>query len=122
MGVKIMATGDQIKTLIRSHYSDNEDHFNSVVLQVAAHQARKGHTELDRELKGIVDNERSKRNKVLHLKEYSDLIDYKEANQRLSDMIMSEGLHTRLSRIINEFKNQSQLKKYNLQNRRKVLL
>lgn len=121
-GGDIVATGNQIKTLIRSHYSDNEDYFNSVVLQVAAHQAKKGHTALAKELKSIVDNERSKRNKVLHLKEYSDLIDYHDVNQKLTDLISNKEIHTRLSRIISEFKNQSKLKKYNLQNRRKVLL
>lgn len=117
-----MATADQIKTLIRSHYSDNDEHFNSVVLQVAAHQARKGHTKLAREIKGIVEYEKTKRNKILHLQEYSDLIDYKEVNQKLSNLIVSKDINQRLNRIIHEFKKQDKLRKYNLENRRKILL
>lgn len=122
MGGDNVATGDQIKSLIRSHYANNEEHFNSIVLQVAAHQARKGHTKLAREIKSIVENERSKRNKVFHLNQYSDLIDYQDVNYRLSDMVLSSELQERLNRIINEFINKDKLKKFNLQNRRKILL
>lgn len=120
--VKGMATADQIKSLIRSHYADNEDHFSSIVLQVAAHQARKGHTKLAREIKSIVENEQIKRNKILHLNEFGDLIDYQDGNKKLSDLIVSSELFIRLKRIINEFKQKEKLKKFNLQNRRKILL
>lgn len=36
-----MAIADQIKLLIKSHFADNEEHFNSVVLQLAAHGVEK---------------------------------------------------------------------------------
>lgn len=117
-----MATGDQIKSLIRSHYADNDEHFHSIVLQLAAHQARKGHTKLAREIKNIAENERTKRNKVFHLNQYGDLIDYQEVNQKLSDMTVSSELSERLNRIINEFKHKDKLQKFNLKNRRKILL
>jgi len=117
-----MATADQIKSLIRSHYAENEEHFNSIVLQLAAHQARKGHTKLAREIKSIVESEQIKRNKVLHINEFGDLIDYQESNHKLTELIVSTELNDRLRRIINEFKQKEKLKKFNLQNRRKILL
>lgn len=122
LGGEIMATGDQIKSLIRSHYAKNDEHFNSIVLQLAAHHARKGHTNLAREIKSIVENEREKKDKVFHLNQYGDLIDYQDVNQKLTDMIVSSELLARLKRIINEFHNKDKLKKFNLENRRKILL
>src|SRR5690625_1714857 len=110
-----MATADQIKSLIRSHYAENEEHFNSIVLQLAAHQARKGHTKLAREIKSIVESEQIKRNKVLHINEFGDLIDYQESNHKLTELIVSTELNDRLRRIINEFKQKEKLKKFNLQ-------
>lgn len=117
-----MATADQIKMLVQSHYNDNEEHFNSVVLQLAAHEARKGHTELAREIKRIVEEEKVNRNKILHLNKFNDLIDYKDTDQKLSEIITNSELTARLNRVINEFRKQDKLKKYNLQNRRKILL
>ena len=118
----MMATADQIKMLIRSHYADNDEHFNTAVLQLAAHEARKGHTALAREIQEIVNAERNKRHNILHLNKYNEFIDYQETDRRLSEMIISEELKVRIHRIKNEFRRQNELKKYNLQNRRKILL
>lgn len=110
-----MATGDQIKLLIQSHYLGNEEHFNSIVLQLAAHEAKNGHSELAREIKNIVDVERKRKNKILKLGNYNESIEFKETNQKLTDMVIDKNLKSRLQRIIKEFKKQDQLKKYNLQ-------
>ncbi|MCK1986052.1 MULTISPECIES: AAA family ATPase [unclassified Peribacillus] len=117
-----MATADQIKMLIKSHYAENNEHFNTAVLQLAAHEARSGHVALAREIQDIVNKERSKRNNILHLNKYNEFIDYQETDQRLSEMIISEELKERIHRIKNEFRRQDELKKYNLKNRRKILL
>lgn len=117
-----MATADQIKMLIKSHYADNREHFNTTVLQLAAHEARSGHITLAREIKEIVDKERNKRNNILHLNQYNEFIDYQETDHRLSEMIISSELQERIHRIKNEFRRQDELKKYNLKNRRKILL
>ena len=37
-----MATADQIKSLLHSHYKNDDERFTSIALQVAAHEARKG--------------------------------------------------------------------------------
>lgn len=117
-----MATADQIKMLIKSHYAENKEHFNTAVLQLAAHEARSGHVTLAREIQEIVNKEQNKRHNILQLNKYNDFIDYQETNQRLSEMIISEALIERIHRIKNEFRRQDELKKYNLKNRRKILL
>lgn len=117
-----MATADQIKMLIKSHYAENKEHFNTAVLQLAAHEARSGHVTLAREIKEIVNKEQNKRHNILQLNKYNDFIDYQETDQRLSEMIISETLIERIHRIKNEFRRQDELKKYNLKNRRKILL
>lgn len=117
-----MATADQIKMLIKSHYAENKEHFNTAVLQLAAHEARSGHISLAREIQEIVNKEQSKRHNILHLNKYNEYIDYQETDQRLSEMIISEELKERIHRIKNEFRRQDELKKYNLKNRRKILL
>ena len=50
-----MATSEQVKALIRSHYNDNSEQFFATVLQIAAHEARQGHSELAHEIRELVD-------------------------------------------------------------------
>ena len=38
-----MATANQLKTLIKSHFEDNSEKFNTVALQIAAYEAKLGH-------------------------------------------------------------------------------
>ena len=38
-----MATAEQIKSLIRSYLSDDDERFYTIVLQVAAHESQQGH-------------------------------------------------------------------------------
>lgn len=117
-----MATADQIKMLIKSHYADNKEHFNTAVLQLAAHEARNGHVKLAREIQEIVNKERHTKNNILALNKYNEFIDYKETSQRLSEMTISKELEERIRRVKNEFRKQDKLKQFNLENRRKILL
>jgi hypothetical protein len=50
-----MATAEQVKSLVRSYSSDHSEHFYTVALQIAAHEARKGHISLAQEIRNIVD-------------------------------------------------------------------
>ena len=56
-----MATAEQIKSLIRSHLSDDDERFFTLALQVAAHEAQQGHEELAHDIKKIVDDSRRAR-------------------------------------------------------------
>ena len=50
-----MATADQIKNLVKAYIEHNDDRFKTVVLQIAAHEAKVGHDNFARELKAQVD-------------------------------------------------------------------
>ena len=50
-----MASGDQIKALLKSHLEGDDDRFFAVAIQVAAHEARLGHGKLAQELRAMVD-------------------------------------------------------------------
>ena len=49
-----MATADQIKSLIRSHYGNQREQFSTIALQVAAHEAMQGHQSVALEIRGLV--------------------------------------------------------------------
>jgi len=55
-----MATAEQIKSLIRSHLSMNAEQFYTSALQLAAHEARQGHTGLANDIREMVDRARKK--------------------------------------------------------------
>ena len=50
-----MATANQLKTLVKSHFEDNSERFNTVALQIAAHEAKLGHTNLANDIRKIID-------------------------------------------------------------------
>ena len=50
-----MATAEQLKSLIRSHLSDDDERFFTISLQVAAHEAQQGHGALVHDIREIVD-------------------------------------------------------------------
>jgi hypothetical protein len=52
-----MATAEQIKSLIKSHFSDQQEQFCTIALQLAAHEARQGHQSLAKILPPFGDNE-----------------------------------------------------------------
>ena len=50
-----MATAEQIKALVRFHSSEQPEQFFTVALQIAAHEARKGHIGLAHDIRDIID-------------------------------------------------------------------
>ena len=48
-----MATAEQIKSLLQSHYKNDNERFTSIALQVAAHEARQGHMSIAKEIKDL---------------------------------------------------------------------
>lgn len=49
-----MATADQVTSLVKA-YVDHYDRFKTVVLQIAAHEAKLGHDNIARDLKKQID-------------------------------------------------------------------
>ncbi len=119
-----MATADQIKSLIRSHFATDKEHFYTVALQVAAHEAKQGHSELAHDIRAIVDTERKKKSpKILAFpQDLSGLVATESPQVMQSALVMPQALKDRLESILLEYKQQSRLKAHGMQHRRKILL
>lgn len=116
-----MATGEQIKSLIRGYYDRDEEKFKTIVLQIAAHEAKLGHTSLARELKALLEKQNSKR-KVIQLNKHNHMLTMTMPDTKLSELIVSDENRERIYRILNEFTHRDKLKRHGLSNRRKILL
>ncbi|MCY4237644.1 MAG: hypothetical protein OXC93_04745 [Rhodospirillaceae bacterium] len=56
-----MASAEHVKALLKSHLDGDDDRFYSVAMQVAAHEAKRGHGKLAQELRAIIDDAKSRR-------------------------------------------------------------
>lgn len=120
-----MTTSTQLKSLIRSHFEDDRERFITVVLQIAAHEAKAGHASTAREIRDYVDQ--AKRLDALlpgaRLKgDLSELLLQTRPGVRMSDLIVRKELHDQIGRILNEYRNRAKLRKHGMANRRRVLL
>ena len=120
-----MAKADQIKALIRSHWSDDPERFLTVALQVAAYEAQQGHRELALEIRDIVDKARADRKhlQVRRLQpELEGLVHIELPEVRMEQLVLPPETMERLKRIIQEFVQRDKLRQHGLSNRRKILL
>ncbi|MBD5779636.1 ATP-binding protein [Pelagicoccus sp. NFK12] len=119
-----MATAEQIKSLIRSHLEEDGERFYTVALQLAAHEARQGHSSLAHEIKSLVDKSRQTRKQALvrFPNELEGLILTEEPKERLAVLVLEEGQRERIERILSEYRQRETLKNHGLDHRRKVLL
>jgi len=125
-----MATADQIKSLLRSHSEGDDARFYAVAMQVAANEARKGHEELAKEIRGLVDRAKLRKSsalagQIVHFAqpqgEAAELLDEIHDNRKVSDLILQKPLADRLKRIIEEQRNLSRIKSNGLRPRQKLL-
>ena len=121
-----MATAEQVKSLIRSYGSDDKERFFTIALQVAAHEAKQGHSSLAREIRQLIDKERHSQNAALKIVEFPKnlqglvLTEHPEAPK--SSLVMEAGMGGRIEQVIHEYRQQSKLKAHGLTHRRKLLL
>ena len=118
-----MATAEQIKSLLQSHYKNDNERFTSIALQVAAHEARQGHMSIAKEIKDLIDRAKTDGFKVIKINpDLSDLVLVYYPENRLNELILSDEVSNKLNRIIREYRERDKILKHGLQNRRKVLL
>ncbi len=119
-----MATAEQIKSLIRSHFKDDIERFYTIALQVAAHEARQGHKALANDIRDIIDIERKKKGpRVISFpKNLKGLVLTEEPSISMASMVTPENIQARLNRIALEYRQQNKLKSHGLKHRRKILL
>jgi len=118
-----MATAEQIKSLLQSHYKNDTERFTSIALQLAAHEARQGHLTIAKDIKALVDRSKTDGFKVIRINpDLSDLVLVYYPENKLSELILSNDVNCKLQRIIKEYKQRDKIQKFGLQNRRKILL
>jgi SpoVK/Ycf46/Vps4 family AAA+-type ATPase len=118
-----MATAEQIKSLLRSHFDNDSERFLTISLQVAAHEARQGHTALAEDIKSLVEKTKINRTRVITLlPDLGDLILQTDPDTRLPELIVNDSIKTRIKRLLNEHRQKTRIQQFGLENRRKLLI
>lgn len=128
-----MASADQLKALLKSHLEGDDERFFSVAMQVAAHEAKRGHGKLAEELRALVDRAKARRGlasqageKPIPISrprgELAGLLKVSYPKARLGEMVLDDVLSGQLKRIIREQRQASRILAHGLSPRRKLLL
>lgn len=126
-----MATAEQIKALLRSHASGDEEHFRAVAMQIAAHSARKGNTLLAQELRDLVDKARHGQTPVSSPRavpiarpagELAGLISANYPSTTLADMVLDAEVAHHLAEVVRQYRQRDLLRSHGLSPKRKLLL
>lgn len=119
-----MATAEQIKSLLRSHFSDDMERFYTIALQVAAHEATQGHGALAHDIRDIVEKARRERPSIIvkFPTEIRGLVLSEEPQTPKSALVVPAAVKERIERIIHEYRQQEKLKSHGLGNRRRIML
>jgi len=123
-----MASAEQIKALLKSHVEGDEQRFFSVAMQVAAHEAKKGHGKLAEELRALIDEAKKRRGAPAPIPigrprgELAGLLSVSYPKDRLNQMVLSQTLAQQLERVIREQRHAERLLAHRLSPRRKLLL
>ena len=126
-----MAALEQIKSLIRSFGEGDESRFYATAMQIAAAEARQGHTALAEELKKMIDKAKLSKSKESVLikklpvnsaqKELDDLLELIRPEVKLKDMVLSKSVRTSIQRVLDEQRKIDILESHGLTARRKLL-
>ncbi len=128
-----MASAAQLKALIKSHLEGDADHFHAVALQVASHEARRGHGKLAKDLRDLIESAKKQQEKSLSVTptpipihrpngELANLLEASYPKGRLSHMVLDDQIRERLERVIREQRHIRKIQEHGLQPRRKLLL
>lgn len=120
-----MANANQIVSLIQSHFESEDERFSTLALQIAAHEARLGHTTISQQIRELIEKEKSSKAKLKIIRfqpELGDLFYQTNPKNRLNQLILPEDLKLRIERILKEFRQRTKLQKHGLSHRRKIML
>jgi SpoVK/Ycf46/Vps4 family AAA+-type ATPase len=127
-----MPTAEQILALVKSHVRGDDERFYSLVLQLAAAEAKRGHTLVAEQLKELLDQAKSPRPRVVYShgpvpipsvrSDLASILSVQHPKTLLSNMVLDENLMGQLRRIVYEQRQRARLKNHGLTARRKLLL
>lgn len=115
-----MASAEHVKGLIRAYLEQDNARFKTIVLQIAANEARQGHMVVARDLKQLSEK-LSNTNNIVQINN-NPLLEMYMPNDKISELIVSDNQKIKINRILEEYKNRDKLQTYGLSNRRKILL
>jgi SpoVK/Ycf46/Vps4 family AAA+-type ATPase len=125
-----MASGDQVKALVRSHAEHDDTRFYSIALQVAARAARGGQSHFAQELRELVDTLRREAPKTPGRPipvaqprgELAGLLSVSYPQTRMADLVLPPDVRTRLDRVILEQRQQDTLRSQGFKPLKRLLL
>src|SRR5690606_26477338 len=101
-----MASANQIKALLQSHGTGDDERFYAIALQVAAAQARRGNEALAHEIKQLVDAAKQRKAtpksvpSIFHVAqpqgEAAELLEHVDAGWTVNDLILPDLLKNRI--------------------------
>jgi SpoVK/Ycf46/Vps4 family AAA+-type ATPase len=127
----VVATAEQLKALLKSHVAGDDERFRTIALQIAAHNAKKGNKQLALELRSLLDEARRVQSPAgipravpiaRPAGELAGLVMASYPNTRLSEMVLSEAIHTSIAEVIEQYRQRDRLRSHGLSPRRKLLL
>ncbi len=116
-----MASGEQIKALLNAYYNSDDGKFKTVALQIAASEARAGHSVLAREIKTIIDKSTAN-NKIVKMKSDNQLFECTISEHDEMELVVAEEIRIRIERILTEYRQRERLRSYGMKNRSKILV
>jgi len=126
-----VATAEQLKALLKSHVAGDEERFRATALQIAAHSARKGDTQLAHELRNLLDEARRRAGPAgvpravpiaRPVGELAGLITASYPTTQLADMVLPKLVHDGLAEVVRQYRQRDRLRHHGLSPKRKILL
>jgi SpoVK/Ycf46/Vps4 family AAA+-type ATPase len=126
-----VATADQIKALLKSHVTGDEDLFRNVALQIAAHEATKGNEHLAKELRDLLEKLNRPQQPAGSPRavpitcatgELAGLVTASYPSVRLSDLVLDDEARHRIDDVIHQYRQRELLSSHGLLPKRKLLL
>ncbi len=114
-------TVEQIKSLIKAHYQQDEKLFKLVALQIANHEAANKHVQAGYEIKRIVEQSEHAKPLVFPSLAEDNMFVMVNPSYRLQDMVIRPELQASISRVLQEYQKRAMLRQYGMANRRKLL-
>lgn len=123
-----MATADQVKALIKSHAAGDDERFYAVALQLAAREARSGHSSYARDLKELVDSSRSRASLrsptpvATPRGDLASLLTVEYPDERFADIVLDSAVLVDLKRVLLEQRQRDRLRATGFAPLRRLLL
>lgn len=126
-----MATADQIKALVRSHADGDDERFYSVAMQVAAREAKVGHSNVAQEIRELVDRAKAAAKQTgRQLRpipvtqprgDLAGLLAASYPDQGFSDLVVEKEVRDSLERVLTEQRQQDRLLEHGFEPLRSLL-